>query len=160
MTAQVLPLAAADGEPLRPLPMDVVSVQSQVVYGHVGNSVAVPTLQSCGLSVAAIPTAMLSNTPYYPTIHGGALPNEWFSGYLHDLSARNALCQLRAILVGYLGTPAQAAVLAHWTDRVHAERPGLQVVIDPVIGDHDHGVYVDPGMVDAYRDTCCRWPTA
>lgn len=24
-------------------------------------------------------------------------------------------------------------------------------MIDPVIGDHDHGVYVDPGLVDAYR---------
>ncbi|WP_205622396.1 hypothetical protein [Xanthomonas arboricola] len=86
----------------RPLPLDVVSVQSQAVYGRVGNNVAVPTLEAQGLSVAAVPTVVLSNTPHYPTMHGGALPIEWFEDYLHDLSARGALSALRAILVGYL----------------------------------------------------------
>lgn len=136
---------------LDPLPIDLVSVQSQVVYGSVGNSVAVPALQACGLNVAAVPTVMLSNTPHYPSIHGGAVPIDWFSGYLQDLLARGALRRARAILAGYLGSPAQAAVLARWIDRVRAERPRIQVLIDPVIGDHDHGIYVDPGLIDAYR---------
>ncbi len=90
-------------------------MQSQVVYGRVGNNVAVPALEGLGLSVAAVPTVMLSNTPHYPTVHGGALPIEWFDGYLQDLSARGALQALRAILIGYLGTPAQAQALARWS---------------------------------------------
>lgn len=135
----------------RPLSLDVVSVQSQVVYGRVGNNVAVPTLEALGLSVAAVPTVLLSNTPHYPTMHGGALPIEWFEGYLQDLSARGALHALRAILVGYLGNPRQATVLAHWARALLKVRADLRIVIDPVIGDHDHGVYVDPGLVDAYR---------
>lgn len=95
----------------RPLSVDVVSVQSQVVYGRVGNNAAIPTLEALGLSVAAVPTVVLSNIPHYPTMHGGALPIEWFDGYLQDLSARGALHALRAILVGYLGNPAQAQAL-------------------------------------------------
>ena len=135
----------------RPLSLEVVSVQSQVVYGRVGNNVAVPTLESLGLSVAAVPTVVFSNTPHYPTMHGGALPVEWFEGYLQDLSARGALHALRAVLAGYLGNPGQAEVLARWTRALQAERAGLRVVIDPVMGDHDHGIYVDTGMADAYR---------
>ena len=134
--------------PLRP---DVVSVQSQVVYGRVGNNVAVPTLESLGLSVVAVPTVVFSNTPHYPTMHGGALPVEWFEGYLQDLSERGALHALRAILAGYLGSPGQAKVLARWTQGLQAERADLRVVIDPVMGDHDHGIYVDTDMAEAYR---------
>ncbi len=136
---------------LRPLRLEVVSVQSQVVYGRVGNNVAVPTLEALGLSVAAVPTVVFSNTPHYPTLHGGALPIEWFDGYLQDLSARGALHALRVILVGYLGNPAQAQALARWVRALLKERADLRIVIDPVMGDHDHGIYVDPNLVDAYR---------
>ncbi len=135
----------------QPLRLDVVSVQSQVVYGRVGNNVALPTLEALGLSVAAVPTVVFSNTPHYPTMHGGALPIEWFGGYLEDLSARGALRSLKAILVGFLGNPAQAVVLAGWARQLMTEHADLRMVIDPVMGDHDHGIYVDAGMADAYR---------
>ena len=58
-----------------PLPLDVISIQSQVVYGTVGNN-------------AALPTVLFSNTPHYDTIHGGAIPADWFAGYLADLDRR------------------------------------------------------------------------
>ncbi|GGK06451.1 pyridoxine/pyridoxal/pyridoxamine kinase [Luteimonas terricola] len=131
--------------------IEVVSVQSQVVYGQVGNNIAVPTLQALGLRVAAVPTVVLSNTPHHPTMHGGAIPLDWFQGYLDDLLARDALRKLRAVIVGYLGGPAQAGALARWIEALLRDRPDIQVFIDPVIGDEDVGVYVDPGMVEAYR---------
>lgn len=137
---------------LYPLAIDVVSVQSQVVYGHVGNSVALPCLRAHGLQTVAVPTVLFSNTPHYPSIHGGAIPNDWFEGYLQDLLARQALDHLRAVLVGYLGNPQQIEILARWLKQVQALRPELQIIIDPVIGDHDVGVYVAPGMLEAYRE--------
>lgn len=138
-------------EGTQPLLADVVSVQSQLVYGRVGNNVAVPTLTAMGLNVAAVPTVILSNTPHYPSLHGGALPADWFGGYLDDLVARGALAELRIVLTGYLGSPEQARRLAAWISRQIDARPELVVVMDPVIGDSDVGVYVDPGLVDIYR---------
>lgn len=131
--------------------VDVVSIQSQVVYGQVGNTVAVPALQAMGLRVAAVPTVVLSNTPHHPTLHGGAIPEDWFRGYLDDLVARDCLRRLRAVVVGYLGGPLQAEILARWLEQRLQVDPRIKVLIDPVIGDEDVGVYVDPGMVDAYR---------
>lgn len=136
---------------LAPLPIDVLSVQSFVVYGSVGNNVALPALRSAGLRVAALPTVYFSNTPHYPSIHGGPIPPDWFSGYLADLNAREALGQLRAVLVGYLGSPAQAGLLADWLAARRQIQPDLLVVVDPVIGDHDSGVYVDPALVEVHR---------
>ena len=93
---------------LSPLPVDVISVQSQVVYGCVGNSVAVPTLQASGLNVVPVPTVLLSNTPHYDSLHGGSVPQEWFEGFLADLDRRQALTCARYVLVGYLGSAEQA----------------------------------------------------
>lgn len=136
---------------VNPLSVDVVSVQSQVVYGRVGNNVAVPTLEGLGLSVAAVPTVVFSNTPHYPTMHGGVVPVEWFEGYLKDLTARGATRALRVLLVGYFGDPVQADALARWIGQLLKEDTHLRIVIDPVLGDHDHGIYVDARLVDAYR---------
>ena len=145
-----VPSDAAHAGPLQPMQMDVVSVQSQVVYGQVGNNIAVPTFQSLGLRVAAVPTVLLSNTPHHPTLHGGPVPTDWFQGYLDDLVARDAVRKLQAVVVGYLGGPEQAQALARWIRERLATRPELQVIIDPVIGDEDVGIYVDPRMIDAH----------
>lgn len=135
---------------MKPLPIDVVSVQSQVVYGRVGNNVAVPTLEALGLSVASVPTVLFSNTPHYPSMHGGPIPIEWFEGYLQDLAARGALRSLRALLVGYLGDPTQALTLLRWAHNLSRAGMNPRIVIDPVLGDHDHGIYVDDRLVQTY----------
>ena len=42
-------------------PPFLISIQSQVVLGHVGNSAALFPMQAAGLEVAAIPTVVFSN---------------------------------------------------------------------------------------------------
>lgn len=135
---------------MKPLAIDVVSIQSQVVYGRVGNNVAVPTLEALGLSVAAVPTVLFSNTPHYPSLHGGCIAIEWFEGYLQDLAARGALRSLRALLVGYLGDPQQAIALLRWAHNLSRAGMNPRIVIDPVLGDHDHGIYVDDRLIQTY----------
>lgn len=134
---------------MEPLPVDVVSVQSQVCYGCVGNSVAVPTLQAAGLNVVPVPTVYLSTVPQYDTLSGGAIPQEWFEGFLSDVRRRGALKHARAVLVGYLGSPAQATALASWLEEALRAKPELLVLVDPVMGDHDSGLYVHPELPGA-----------
>ena len=146
------PIDVSRARRLESLPIDVISVQSQVVYGRVGNNVAAPTLQRRGWRVAQVPTVLLSNTPHYPTLHGGALPVEWFSGLLRGLVERGALQQARAVLCGYIGQPGTARALAQWLSEQRAGDPGLLVCIDPVLGDLDNGLYVDAGLPLVYRE--------
>ncbi|UBX48502.1 pyridoxine/pyridoxal/pyridoxamine kinase [Providencia alcalifaciens] len=134
-----------------PLPYDVVSIQSQVVYGSVGNSIAVPALTKQGLRVAAVPTVILSNTPHYATCYGGELPGEWFRGYLQGFVERGSLNSVKAILTGYLGSPDKAHDLANWLASVREQHSKMPVIVDPVMGDEDSGFYIPPAIADVYR---------
>lgn len=152
MNVQAHSPASSDTIAVKPSPVDIISIQSQVVYGCVGNNAALPILIGAGYRVAAVPTVILSNTPHYETLHGGALPIEWFKGLLQGLDERAVTQGARAILCGYLGEAAQAEALAQWLPQARARNPALKVFIDPVMGDRNDGLYVDPGLVAQYRE--------
>ncbi|MEN4918138.1 pyridoxine/pyridoxal/pyridoxamine kinase [Achromobacter spanius] len=152
MTA--IPAAPVPGAalPARTAQVDIVSIQSQVVYGYVGNNAAMPVFRKAGLRAIAVPTVILSNTPHYPTLHGGAVPLDWFEGLLQGLNERGVSRVARAVVCGYLGQPGQAGLLARWLSALRASRPDVRVHIDPVMGDRNDGLYVNEGLVEQYRD--------
>ncbi|RBC50645.1 pyridoxal kinase, partial [Xanthomonas oryzae pv. oryzae] len=84
-----------------PSPIDVISVQSQLVYGHAGNSAAVPPLRALGLRVAEVPTTLLSNAPFYATLRGRILPADWLADLLLGATERGLPQRARMLVSGY-----------------------------------------------------------
>lgn len=132
-------------------PADIISIQSQVIYGSVGNSIALPALEKHGFQTLAVPTVLLSNTPDYPSCYGGEISDEWFCGFLQGINDRAQDSQLRAVITGYLGSAAKAERVCAWLRQIAAKNPGALVVVDPVMGDDDTGYYVDQGLGHWYR---------
>jgi pyridoxine kinase len=132
--------------------VDVIAIQSQVVYGSVGNSIAVPALHRHGLNVLAIPTWLLSNTPHFDTCYGGQIPDEWFDGYLQGITDRGLNTHVRSIILGYINSEHKAVTAAEWIKQMRKTNPDIMVIVDPVMGDSDTGLYVDSSMPSSYRN--------
>jgi pyridoxine kinase len=134
----------------------VISIQSQVAYGHVGNSAAVFPMQMHGIDVIAVPTTLLSNRPGYPTIRGRVLEAQLVADLLLGIEERGAVDTAQMILSGYLGSPEIAAVVADFVARAKARNPVLRYCCDPVLGDRDRGLFVHADIPPLVRDRLCR----
>ncbi|SHH16671.1 pyridoxal kinase PdxY [Bradyrhizobium erythrophlei] len=135
--------------------MTVISIQSQVAFGHVGNSAAVFPMQMHGIDVIAVPTTLLSNRPGYPTIRGRVLDAELVADLLLGVEERGALDTANTILSGYLGSPEIAAEVADFVSRAKARHPKLIYCCDPVLGDRDRGLFVQADIPPLVRDRLC-----
>jgi pyridoxine kinase len=135
--------------------MNVISIQSQVAYGHVGNSAAVFPMQMHGIDVAAVPTTLLSNRPGYPTIRGRVLDARLVADLLLGVEERGAVDTCRMVLSGYLGSAEIAAVVADFVARAKARNPKLAYCCDPVLGDRDRGLFVHADIPPLLRDLLC-----
>jgi pyridoxine kinase len=136
--------------------MTVISIQSQVAYGHVGNSAAVFPLQMHGIDVTAVPTTLLSNRPGYPTLRGRVLDAPLVADLLLGVEERGAVETSQAILSGYLGSAEIAATVADFVARAKARNPALLYCCDPVLGDRDRGLFVQADIPPLVRDRLCR----
>jgi len=132
--------------------MTVISIQSQVAYGHVGNSAAVFPMQMHGIDVIAVPTTLLSNRPGYKTVRGRVLEAQLVADLLQGVEERGALDTCNMILSGYLGSLEITTVVADFVARARASHPRLTYACDPVLGDRDRGLFVQAGIPPLVRD--------
>jgi pyridoxine kinase len=146
-------MSRCSGDPARG--MSVISIQSQVALGHVGNSAAVFPMQMHGIDVTAVPTTLLSNRPGYPSIRGRVLDAQLVADLLRGIEERGAVDTCETILSGYLGSPEIGAVVADFVARAKVRNPKLTYCCDPVLGDRDRGLFVAADIPPLVRDRLC-----
>lgn len=132
--------------------MNILSIQSWVAYGHVGNASAVFPLQRLGAEVWAINTVQFSNHTGYGAWKGEVFGATQIREVLDGIEARGALARCDAVLSGYMGDAAIGETILDAVGRVRAVHPGATWCCDPVIGDAGTGVYVRPGIPEFMRD--------
>ncbi|KRC51466.1 MULTISPECIES: pyridoxal kinase PdxY [unclassified Nocardioides] len=132
--------------------MRILSIQSSVAYGHVGNSAAVFPLQRLGHEVWPVFTVHFSNHTGYGAWRGPLLAPADVASVIEGIEERGVLPTCDAVLSGYQGDPAMGAVILDAVARVKAANPSAVYCCDPVIGDVGRGVFVRPGIPELLRD--------
>src|SRR3954454_1892871 len=130
----------------------VLSVQSRVAYGHVGNTASIFPLQRLGVEAWALDTVAFSNHTGHGRWRGAAVAAAQIAELFEGIAALGVLPQIDAVLSGYLGDAATGPVLLDIVERVRAANPRALFCVDPVIGDTDTGSYVTPGIAEFFRD--------
>src|SRR5580698_7530773 len=102
-------------------PISILSIQSHVVYGHVGNAAAVFPLQRIGCEVWPLNTVQFSNHTGYPDFRGQAFDAAMIDDCVAGIAARGALARCDAILSGYMGSAEIGAAIVRAATAVRAE---------------------------------------
>lgn len=131
----------------------VLSVQSRVAYGHVGNAASVFPLQRLGIEAWALDTVAFSNHTGHGQWRGAVVPAAHIAELFEGVAALGVLPQIDAVLSGYLGDAMTGPVLLDIVEQVRAANPNALFCCDPVIGDVDTGSYVTDGIAEFFRDT-------
>ena len=132
--------------------MNVLSIQSAVTYGHVGNSAAVLPLQRLGHDVWPVNTVTFSNHPAHGGFRGRVTPPAEVAELIRGVEERGAFARCDAVVSGYLGEAGTAAVVLDAVRRIRGANSRLLYCCDPVIGETHAGIYVRPGVPEAIRD--------
>ena len=130
----------------------ILSIQSHVVYGHVGNSAAVFPLQRLGREVWPLMTVQYSSHLGYPGWRGRAFDAAMIDDCLSGLDAIGVLSRCAGLLTGYLGKPEIGEAVLGALDRIRAANGEAAYACDPVIGDVGPGIYVSAGVGEFFRD--------
>src|SRR5215218_6715128 len=132
--------------------MNILSIQSHVAYGHVGNAAATFPLQRIGIEVWPIHTVQFSNHTGYGAWTGRVFDAGLITELVQGIAQRGVLGQCDGVLSGYMGAADTGAAILDAVAQVKAANPAARYCCDPVIGDVGRGVFVRPGIPEFMRD--------
>lgn len=130
----------------------VLSIQSHVAYGHVGNSSAVFPLQRLGIEVWPVHTVQFSNHTGHGEWTGRVFDGQAVEEIVQGITDLGVLGRCDAVLSGYLGSADIGHAVVRTVHKVRAAHAEAVYCCDPVIGDVGRGVFVRPGIEEFMRD--------
>ena len=130
----------------------ILSIQSSVAYGHVGNSAAVFPLQRLGVEVWPVHTVHFSNHTGYGAWRGPLLPADDVREVITGIEERGAMPAVDAVLSGYQGGEEIGDVILDAVARVKAANPDAIYACDPVMGNAKSGCFVHPAIPVLLRE--------
>lgn len=132
--------------------MKILSIQSAVAYGHVGNSAAVFPLQRIGVDVLPVYTVNFSNHTGYGAWRGPLIDPADVRDVITGIEERGVFGQVDAILSGYQGGEGIGDVIIDAVARVKAANPDAVYACDPVMGNAKSGCFVAPAIPELLRE--------
>jgi pyridoxine kinase len=132
--------------------VEILSIQSSVAFGHVGNSAAVFPLQRLGIEAWAVNTVHFSNHTGYGEWRGPLLTAGDLRDVVRGVEERGALARVAAVLSGYQGAEDVGEVVLETVARAKELNPDAVYCCDPVMGDVGRGMFVRPGIPELMRD--------
>ncbi|UOQ58417.1 pyridoxal kinase PdxY [Leucobacter allii] len=132
--------------------MRILSIQSSVSYGHVGNSAAVFPLQRIGVEVMPVHTVCFSNHTGYGAWRGPLMSGDEVREIVLGIEERGGLAGVDAVLSGYQGGDSIGDAILDAVDRVKHHSPDAIYACDPVLGNARSGCHVAPEVQRLIRD--------
>ncbi len=132
--------------------MNILSIQSHVAFGHVGNASATFPMQRLGHEVWPIHTVQFSNHTGYGSWTGRVFDGQAVEELVDGIAARGVLPSCDGVLSGYMGSADIGQAILGTVARVREANPRAIYCCDPVIGDVGRGVFVRPGIPEFMRD--------
>lgn len=132
--------------------MKVLSIQSAVAYGHVGNSAAVFPLQRIGVEVLPVYTVNFSNHTGYGAWRGPLIAPDDVAAVIQGIEDRGVFPEIDVILSGYQGGEGIADVIIDAVARVKKANPDAVYACDPVMGNAKSGCFVAPAIPVLLRE--------
>ncbi|MFT4220365.1 MAG: pyridoxal kinase PdxY [Microbacterium sp.] len=132
--------------------MKILSIQSAVAHGHVGNSAAVFPLQRIGVEVLPVYTVNFSNHTGYGAWRGPLIPPADVADVITGVEERGVFGQIDAVLSGYQGSEGIGDVIIDAVARVKAANPAAVYSCDPVMGNAKSGCFVAPAIPILLRE--------
>jgi len=130
----------------------ILSIQSAVAYGHVGNSAAVFPLQRIGVEVYPVYTVNFSNHTGYGAWRGPLISPQDVADVITGIEDRGAFGDIDAVLSGYQGGEGIGDVILDAVARVKAANPNAIYACDPVMGNAKSGCFVAPAIPVLLRE--------